>query len=548
MLRTPYKPEKHNMMRLFLKVWVVCILMGFAGCTSDSKSEDEPSDGDLDHLPGSVPWRNTDAPLETVDDTDVDRQESDTSGESEPEPDDEDFTEETDDQGEEDHPVQSCNFGYDFQYDRKVATITPPEDYPFVRSDSPGAVVYPEPAPEGYWTRKARSGERTDLVMPSSTDDMPRFERGFEWESRTRCYELTDGARYLEEEEAFDLYADILLSMFQWPIDIQAEQRTVLGLRGAYPGTFVWHGNRPNRFNDTLVLLWMDDVGVKHVREFAGHTDTGPVNFGADSSSSLYPNRRYQYINGWHRGYNALQIHEWNYMVRNDTNHNGHWDSDRNDWLPPDGDDYYRIGSAHNIHLAAVDAPLFSTPVDYTSAGCQVIPGLANWTEFIINAWTAEDDSVDYFLVDVRDIPPEVWNPCNEPDGSHACPYRIDSLPVTLYGDTSLSSQNQFGSYNCAMSINESGPEVVYVLPMEASGMLVAEIFVEDEELCDPDIHLLEGDDPNACRARGHQSFEVEVWPGRYFIVVDTWVDDSGQAYPGPYRLELDLLETGDMK
>ncbi len=535
-------------MRLFLKIWIVCILLVFSGCASDSQSKDEPAEGDLDHLPGSVPWGNTGDSDETAVVADADLQEFDADQEPDPESADENASEDSDEPGEEEaeveDPPQSCHFGYDFQYDRTISLITPPEDYPLVRPDSPGAVVYPEPAPQGYWTRKAGSGERSDLVMPTSTDDMPRFERGFEWNNGIRCYELNDGARYLDEEEAFDLYADILLAMFQWPIDVQPEQRTVLGLRGAYPGTFAWHGNRPNRFNDTLVLLWMDNIGIKHVREFAGHTDTGPVDFGADSSSSLYPNRRYQYINGWHRGYNALQIQEWNYMVRNDTNHNGHWDSDRNGWLPPDGDDYYRIGSAHNIHLASVDAPLFTAPVDYTSAGCQVIPGIVNWTEFIVNAWTAEDDPIDYFLVDVRDIPQEVWTPCAEPNGSHACPYRIESLPVTLYGDTSLSSQNRFDTYNCAASTDESGPEIVYVLQLETSGTLAAEIFVDDEESCDPDIHVLEGDDPDACRARGHQWLEVEVWPGRYFIVVDTWVDESGTAYPGPYRLELDLQET----
>ena len=445
-------------------------------------------------------------------------------------------------QGGEKPSGPSCQFGYDFQYDRKAAPILPPDGYSLIRPDSPGAVVYPEPAPSGFRSLKAKSGRALDLVMPTSSDDMPKFERGFDWEGESRCYELDGGAQYLDEEEAFDLYADILIKMFQWPIDSQPEQRTVLGLRGAYPGTFAWHGNRPNRFNDTLVLLWMDDLGVKHVREFAGHTDTGPVDFGADSSSSLIPNRRYQYVNGWHRGYNALQIDEWNYMVRNDTNHNGHWDSDRNGWLPPDGDDYYRIGSAHNIHLASVDAPLFTAPVDYTSAGCQVIPGIVNWTEFIVNAWTAEGDTIDYFLVDVRDIPQEVWNPCDEPDGSHACPYLIESLPATLYGDTSESTQKIFDSYNCEPSTDESGPEIVYVLPMESSGTLQAEIFVDDEDSVDPDIHLLEGDDADACRARGHQSIEVEVWPGRYILIVDTWVDEAGREYPGPYRLELDLL------
>jgi len=146
------------------------------------------------------------------------------------------------------------------------------------------------------------------------------------------------------------------------------------------------------------------------VREFPVHTDVGARDFGENSSSSLRPNRRYHHINGWHRStYNALYMIDEGYRVRDDTNHNGHWDSDRNGWLPPrTANDRDRIGGAHNIHTGQVEGSLGTARVGGNSAGCQVIPGMANWIEFIEWLWTGEGDVVEYFLIDVRDIAPDV--------------------------------------------------------------------------------------------------------------------------------------------
>ena len=133
-------------------------------------------------------------------------------------------------------------------------------------------------------------------------------------------------------------------------VELVARFEFALRMRGvvpAYPGTFAWHGNTPDYFNDTLVMLWIDHEGQHHVREFPGHTDVGARDFGENSSSSLRPNRRYHHINGWHRStYNALYMIDEGYRVRDDTNHNGHWDSDRNGWLPPrTADDHDRIAA-----------------------------------------------------------------------------------------------------------------------------------------------------------------------------------------------------------
>lgn len=202
----------------------------------------------------------------------------------------------------------------------------------------PDPIAHAEPvAPFTWRARSLIQGNRKDigdLTMPGYTDAMPQFERGLDWSGPTRCYELPDGAHLLTEAQAYDLYRRIAELTTGVSLDVTPGRRSVLGLRGAYPGTFAWHGNTPNHFNDTIVLLWRDDQDVPHVREFPVNTDVGAVNFGYHSSSSLRPNRRYRYINGWHGNYNALHIDEIDYGVRDDTNHNGHWDSDRNGWLP----------------------------------------------------------------------------------------------------------------------------------------------------------------------------------------------------------------------
>ncbi len=433
-----------------------------------------------------------------------------------------------------------CEFAYaeefddaarDARVDAAVADALP------VAPLQPGAIVHADPPPPSVtlW----RPDPTREIVMPDYVDDMPLFERAVDWaEDELRCFELPSGAAWLSEDDAYDLYRDVAELTTGVPIDDSPGRRTVIGLRGAYPGTFAWHGNEPDRFNDTLVLLWIDGEGRKQVREHAAHTDVGDYDFGVDSSSFLRPNRRYEYTDGWHHDYNALAMDEWGYTTRDDTNHNGHWDSDRNGWLPPDtGDDHDRIGSGHNIHMASVDAPLGSASVRNWSAGCQVIPGMASWEAFIEDAWTEEGDPVDYQLVDVRDIAPQVWSPCT-PDGTHECPYPIDSWSFRHDGDTAAATSAAFDLYNCS-DADERGPEVVYVLTVDDDVTIDARVDCDDPDV-DVDVHLLDADDPDACLARGHWDLSHSVGPGRYVVIVDTWFDGL-EALAGEYTLWVDI-------
>jgi hypothetical protein len=306
--------------------------------------------------------------------------------------------------------VSSCGFDYERQFSDPAAqslTGNPvrPED---VVAPLPQMLFsFHEPEPPYTFAFKSSRGEvKTDLILPAYEDDMPLFERASPWAKTTRCFELKDGARLLTESEAFDLYRRIAETVTEDEVNDDTESRTVIGIRGAYPGEFAWNGNAPGLFNDTLVLLFVDEAGRKNVREFEASTDVGVYDFGFEQSSFLPAGRSYRYRNGFHgdNPYSALIIDETDYLVMNDTNANGHWDDDRNGRLPPPGDDYYRTGFGHNIHVGSVNAPLGTAPVGIWSAGCQLICGMAGWTEFITNAWTSEGEEVRYFLIDARDI------------------------------------------------------------------------------------------------------------------------------------------------
>lgn len=444
----------------------------------------------------------------------------------------------------------SCNFDYSAQFSMLTDEPSPLPRAPQWSREEPaehagawhgsGEIAHADPPPPSTYrvpVSTLRKVPADSLTLPAYDDDMPLFERGAEWTGPTRCYETPVGVRELTQEQAYDLYQRIAERTTGLAMNVHTEHRTVVGLRGSYPGTFSWHGNAPNKFNDTVVLLWEEASTGKHVREFPVNTDTGAVDFGDASSSSIRANRRYAYVNGWHKTYNALRINESSYRVRDDNNGNGHWDSDRNGWLPPSGeDDYDRTGSGHNIHMGSMDGPLGEAKVKNWSAGCQVIPGMANWIEFITNAWTAEGDAVEYYLVDVRDIPPAVWAPCT-PDGSHACPHLIDSLPFEHAGNTSSQGEKSFDQYNCSTA-SESGAEVVYELRVNKKGTLT--VSVDCPSGVDVDVHLLDGDDAKACVVRNDKELSYSIAPGRYLIVVDTFAS-GGTEFPGAYTLHVSL-------
>ena len=78
------------------------------------------------------------------------------------------------------------------------------------------------------------------------------------------------------------------------------------------------------------------------------------------------------------------------------------------------------------------------------------------------------------------------------------------------------------------------------LLTVDEVGTLSVAVDDVDGDLVDVDVHLLDADDPDACLARDHISFTHTIGPGRYFVVVDTWVDGTTEL-TGPYTLTIDF-------
>ena len=122
-------------------------------------------------------------------------------------------------------------------------------------------------------------------------------------------------------------------------------------------------------------------------------------------------------------------------------------------------------------------------------------------------------------------------------DGSWEYPFTIETLPFVVSGDTTLAVSSSAENYwPCAPNIDEGGFEVVYRLSITEVGWLWAS--VEADAGVDVDVHLLSAADPDACVTRGHIELGTPVKPGPYWIAVDTWVNDVGEALAGGYQLE----------
>jgi len=124
-------------------------------------------------------------------------------------------------------------------------------------------------------------------------------------------------------------------------------------------------------------------------------------------------------------------------------------------------------------------------------------------------------------------------------EGSRDQPYAIEALPYTTSGDTSAEGYRYFNYYACSPDTAEYGRELVYRFDTCQSGTLTAS--VEPAAGVDVDVHLLDGILESACLARDDVELQHEVTPGRYFLVVDTFVNSSGVEQEGAFSLSVDL-------
>ncbi|MEQ1718973.1 MAG: murein L,D-transpeptidase catalytic domain family protein [Hyphomicrobium sp.] len=115
----------------------------------------------------------------------------------------------------------------------------------------------------------------------------------------------------------------------------------------------------------------------------------------------------------------------------------------------------------------------------------------------------------------------------------------VDSLPF-VDDDTTSGAPSMVDAYACAPPTDESGPEVVYQVTLEEEGLLVGSLSGLPAGV-DVDVHLLQALDPDTCLDRGHWDAAALLEPGTYYVVVDSWVDASGQSMEGDYTLTLAL-------
>lgn len=126
--------------------------------------------------------------------------------------------------------------------------------------------------------------------------------------------------------------------------------------------------------------------------------------------------------------------------------------------------------------------------------------------------------------------------------GSTVDPVVVDSLPFSHHADTATGGESVRDRYPaCDSGQDESGPEVVYELRLDAPTALRAMVFDRGE--ADIDIHLLQGD---TCLERHDRMLQGTYGPGDYTLVADTFVSASNGPRRGAFSLVVLACEPND--
>ncbi len=147
------------------------------------------------------------------------------------------------------------------------------------------------------------------------------------------------------------------------------------------------------------------------------------------------------------------------------------------------------------------------------------------------------------------DTGPDTHETGDTDDTGEPCPdgvICVDSLPFEHQGDTSTSDSRDLDFYSCSPSTDESGPELVYRVNIEAVGAFG--VALDDSTAgVDVDAHVLPDLDADACLDRGNSDAHAPVEPGFLWVVADTYVN-GGEEQAGPYTLRMGLapLPEGD--
>ena len=160
----------------------------------------------------------------------------------------------------------------------------------------------------------------------------------------------------------------------------------------------------PNKFDDTIALVYKDDDGIWITREFAGTTDPGTYwlenPMAMNGTAALVPGQYKAWKIDKHRGkYDALcqrlaPVKVWR---DNDRDHTFDWDST--------DDDLHEGWYGINIHRASTKR--FAVTIDKWSAGCQVIQSYEDWKLFMsIISKSAQEwgNAFTYTLMEENDV------------------------------------------------------------------------------------------------------------------------------------------------
>lgn len=116
----------------------------------------------------------------------------------------------------------------------------------------------------------------------------------------------------------------------------------------------------------------------------------------------------------------------------------------------------------------------------------------------------------------------------------------VQEFPYRDQRTTSASELRRISSYSCAPGTDEGGPEIWYSVQVPRRGVLSATIAESLKDGIDVDVHILHAPSGDACLSRGNAAASTSVGPGRYWVVLDTYVS-GGVEKSGGYDLTISL-------
>jgi GH18 family chitinase len=158
-----------------------------------------------------------------------------------------------------------------------------------------------------------------------------------------------------------------------------------------------------------------------------------------------------------------------------------------------------------------------------------------------VGIWALNYDRPHQALWDV--LEEHLGPPPPPPPGHRHAPLPIDAASFHDERSTVDAPGSYFDFYGCAPQTAEYGREWVYVIRLCAPSRLDARVTSLDAG--DVDLHLLDAVDEAACVARDDTAISVELEPGTYYLVVDSYVRDLVTA-EGAFALDVDVARGDD--